>query len=59
MLGKIHIPFFDLFTFNLGNTGGALLAGIMLSKIGKTGPIIWSLSGPANQLIKQLGLLFF
>ena len=59
LLGMINIPFFGLFTINLGNTGGALLAGLVLSKIGKTGPVIWSLSGSANQLIKQLGLLLF
>ena len=59
MLGKINIPIFNLFEFNLGNTGGALIMGLILSRIGKTGPIIWSLSGSANQLIKQLGLLLF
>ena len=59
LIGKIQIPLFGLFTINLGNTGGALITGLILSKIGKTGPVIWSLSGSANQLIKQLGLLLF
>ena len=31
----------------------------MLSRIGKTGPIIWSMSGSANQFLRELGLLFF
>ena len=32
---------------------------LFLSAIGKTGPILWSMSGPANQLLRQLGLLLF
>ena len=39
---------------------GVLLGIIMLlSAVGKTGPILWSMSGPANQLLRQLGLLLF
>ena len=30
-----------------------------MSAIGKTGPILWSMSGPSNQLLRQLGLLLF
>jgi len=57
-LGFITIPF-GSFTFSLGITGGTLAAGILLSRAGKTGPIIWSMSGNANQLLRELGLLFF
>ena len=32
---------------------------LLLSAVGKTGPILWSMSGPANQLLRQLGLLLF
>ena len=59
LLGKIEIPIFDFFTFKLGNTGGALIIGLVLSRIGKTGPIIWNLSGSANLLIRKFGLLLF
>lgn len=59
ILGKVTIPFFGLFDFNLGITGGVLTAALVLSKIGKTGPIIWSMSGSANQLLRKLGLLLF
>ncbi len=58
-LGKVKIPFFGLFDFTLGNTGGALLAGLLLSKIGKTGPILWTISSSANQMIRKLGLVLF
>jgi putative transport protein len=44
---------------SLGMTGGVLVAGLLLSRLGKTGPIIWSLSGYANTLLRELGLLFF
>ena len=32
---------------------------LVLGYLGKTGPIVWSMSGPANQLLRQLGLLLF
>lgn len=32
---------------------------LVLGSVGKTGPIVWSMSGPANQLLRQLGLLLF
>ena len=35
------------------------MVALVLSAVGKTGPIIWSMSGPANQLLRQLGLLLF
>lgn len=35
------------------------MVALLLSAIGKTGPILWSMSGPANQLLRQLGLLLF
>jgi putative transport protein len=59
LLGAIRIPVFGLFDFSLGLTGGVLVAAIVLSKLGKTGPIIWSMSGSGNQLLRKLGLLMF
>jgi len=59
LVGKIRIVFSDQFTFSPGLTGGILIVGIILSNLGKTGPIIWSMSGTANQLLRQIGLLFF
>jgi putative transport protein len=59
LLGRVHIPLPGGMDFSLGLTGGVLAAALLLSRIGKTGPIIWSLSGTANQVLRQLGLLFF
>ena len=59
LFGKITISFSDSFTFSPGLTGGVLIVALLLGFIGKTGPIIWSMSGSANQLLRQLGLLLF
>ena len=59
LFGKINISFSDSFTFSPGLTGGILLVALVLGSVGKTGPIVWSMSGPANQLLRQLGLLLF
>jgi len=58
VLGAIAIPMGNLH-FKLGLTGGVLLSSLYLSWKGKTGPIIWNLSGPANLLLRQMGLLLF
>lgn len=59
LFGKINISFSDSFSFSPGLTGGILIVALVLSAIGKTGPIIWSMSGAGNQLLRQLGLLLF
>jgi len=53
LFGKLNI------SFSPGLTGGILMVALVLSAIGKTGPIIWSMSGSANNLLRQLGLLLF
>ncbi|MCP3893356.1 MAG: transporter, partial [Bacteroides sp.] len=59
LFGKLNISFSDSLSFSPGLTGGVLMVALFLSAIGKTGPIMWSMSGPANQLLRQLGLLLF
>ena len=56
---KINISFSESFSFSPGLTGGILLTALVLSSVGKTGPILWSMSGAANLLLRQLGLLLF
>lgn len=58
VVGNISISM-DSFSFSFGLTGGVLLSALVLSAIGKTGPIIWTMSSSANQLLRQLGLLLF
>lgn len=59
LVGQIQISFSDSFSLSLGLTGGVLITALVLSKLGKTGPILWSMSGMSNQLLRQLGLLLF
>jgi putative transport protein len=59
LFGKINISFTEEIAFSPGLTGGILIVALGLSAIGKTGPIIWSMSASANQLLRQLGLLLF
>lgn len=59
LVGRLSINFSDSFSFSFGLTGGVLLVGLLLSKLGKTGPIVWTMTGAANQLLRQFGLLLF
>ncbi|WP_457609862.1 aspartate:alanine exchanger family transporter [Lutibacter sp.] len=58
LVGKLSINFGD-FSFSLGLTGGILLLALILGRTGKTGPIMWTMTGAANQILRQFGLLFF
>ena len=59
LVGRISIVLSDEFTFSPGLTGGVLITALVLSKLGKTGPLVWTMTGAANQLLRQLGLLLF
>ncbi len=59
LAGMIEIPLPGGINFKLGLTGGVLTSALLVSRLGKTGPVLWNISGPANQLIRQFGLLFF
>ncbi len=58
LVGKINIALGN-FSFSPGLTGGVLIVALVVSRLGKTGPILWTMSGAANQLLRQLGLIFF
>jgi len=58
LVGKISIAIGN-FSFSAGLTGGVLIVALILSRIGKTGPVLWTMTGTANQLIRQIGLVLF
>ncbi len=58
LVGKIELNM-GSFSFSLGLTGGVLIVALVLSRIGKTGPVLWTMSGAANQLLRQFGLILF
>lgn len=59
ILGNLSIPLPFGSNISLGLTGGVLIAALVLSRIGKTGPIIWNLPVTGNQILRQFGLLLF
>ncbi len=59
LLGIVPISLPGGVEFKLGITGGVLLTSLILSRIGKTGKIIWNISGSTNQTLRKIGLLFF
>ncbi len=58
IVGKISITL-GSFSFSAGLTGGVLIVALILGRIGKTGPVLWTMTGSANQLLRQIGLIFF
>jgi len=58
LIGSISIPLFGD-SFKLGFSGGVLISGMILSRIGKTGTIVWNIAGAQNQFLQKLGLIFF
>ena len=59
LVGAVEFPFSSSFVFSLGTTGGVLITALLLSYIGKTGPVVWQISESSTRFIRQLGLLFF
>lgn len=58
-IGKVTIPLPLLGNLSLGTTGGVLVAGLLLSNLYKTGPVIWEVPDNINQFIRDLGLVIF
>lgn len=59
LIGLIKIPINNDVSVSLGSTGGVLITALILSRIGKTGPVIWALSGSGTVLLRRLGLMIF
>lgn len=59
MIGQIPLPLPWIGTFKLGVTGGVLLAGLVLSSVYKTGPVIWAVPSTTNHFLRDLGLMLF
>ena len=56
-----HVPLFapGMGVFTLGSTGGVLISGLLFGALRQIGPMITELPGPANTLIRDLGLGLF
>ncbi|MDM8084307.1 TrkA C-terminal domain-containing protein [Cellulomonas cellasea] len=59
LLGLVQVPLPGGTTFALGAAAGPLVAGMVLGRLERTGPLVWGLPQSANLTIRQLGLLLF
>ena len=59
LLGKIYIPLPGGTPFALGNTGGALIMGLLLGHFGRLGPISMRISGEFLKSFREYGLVLF
>jgi len=59
IIGLIPVSFGHLLSFKLGLTGGILISSLILSNIGKLGPILWRAPQNIIVFIREIGLIFF
>ena len=59
LIGMIPIPLPGGTVVRLGLAGGPLLVALFLGRVGRTGPITWSLPLSANLTLRQIGLVLF
>jgi len=58
LLGALPIPV-PGGTFSLGLAGGPLLVGLILGRLGRSGPLVWTSPYGANLTLRQFGLVLF
>jgi putative transport protein len=59
LLGALPVPLPGGGTFRLGVAGGPLVAGLVLGRLGRSGPLVWTLPYSASVTLRQWGLLLF
>lgn len=59
LLGTLPIPLPGGNTVMLGFAGGPLVVALILGRLGRTGPIVWTMPPNANLTLRQLGILLF
>ncbi|MBW6438246.1 hypothetical protein KZ829_31420 [Actinoplanes hulinensis] len=59
LLGTIAIPLTGNATLRLGLAGGPLIAGLVLGRAGRTGPITWHQPRSTILVLRQLGVALF
>lgn len=58
-LGLITIPLGSLGSLALGAAAGPLVVGLILGRIDRLGPLVFSLAPSANNMLRQMGLVLF
>jgi putative transport protein len=59
LIGLVAIPLPGGAKLSLGIAGGALVAGLVLGRLHRTGPILWSVPFPTANALGQYGMLAF
>ena len=59
LLGLIVVPLPGGQTLSLGVAGGPLLVGLLLGRLQRTGPVLWSLPHSVSATLSQFGMLAF
>jgi putative transport protein len=59
LLGAVPIPLPGRGHFELGTAGGPLLVGLVLGRLGRSGPLVWLSPFGANLTLRQFGLVLF
>jgi putative transport protein len=59
LLGLIPIPIPGIGVVTLGIGGGPLIVALILGKLRRTGPMLWTLPLPANIVLRNFGLALF
>lgn len=58
LVGLISFPIAGQ-TFHVGDAVGPLIVGLILGRIQRTGPIVWSVPFPAAEALRNFGILTF
>lgn len=59
LLGLVPIPIPGVGTVTLGVGGGPLIVSLILGKLRRTGPMLWTMPLPANIVLRNFGLALF
>jgi putative transport protein len=59
LLGLVEIPVPGTGGVSLGIAGGPLLVGLVVGRLQRTGPVLWSLPYSVSATLSQLGMLVF
>jgi len=59
LLGLIPIPIPGIGIVTLGIGGGPLIVALILGKLRRTGPLLWTMPLPANIVLRNFGLAMF
>jgi putative transport protein len=59
LLGLIPIPIPGVGVVTLGIGGGPLIVALILGKLRRTGPLLWTMPLPANIVLRNFGLAMF